>query len=318
MNGDNLYTETDPNVTRSTTSSDSGLMPCSTYLSRLYQAVSVPNYYNNHAPYNLGYYDGYKYSFDCWNLIKVVLAGWQPTGVVGSSTRPTRTGDVSGGVLLDRCTGRSKDFSQISVPGTYMYMYKGHAGTYIGMHFIDGHFVNVIECTSDWDHGVQYTYVDDRGGRYKYKGGPGGPEHGWTSWSEYGLLTPYVDYSDVGVVDPPQAATTEVGPTGNTIYELNGAVSNAEYIERRQLMDPRTTAPILTSSSSPIYEDDSTEGTYQVQIGIDANGIMQYQTKYKRIKYDGRDMWYVPMNQGGWSPHPTLDNVTYVSNSLAE
>lgn len=322
MGGDDLYEEVDP--TNSRGSGMAGLsdpsiqvMTCRTYLDRLFQAVSVPNYYNNHAPYNLGYYDGYKYSFDCWNLIKVVLAGWQPTGVVGSRTSPTVTGDVSGAVILDRCTERSRDFSKISVPGTYMYMYKGHAGTFIGDTEMNGQVVNVIECTSDWDHGVQYTYVSADGGRYKYKGGPGGTARGWTPWSEYGLL-PYIDYSDVGHVAPPQVATGQLGPTGNEIYDLNGPVSNAEYIERRQLMDPRTTAPILTKSSRPIYEDDSTDATYQVQIGVDANGIMQYQTRYKKVKYDGRDMWYVPMEQGGWSPFPVIHNANYVWSRFSE
>ena len=50
----------------------------------------------------------------------------------------------------------------------------------------------MIECTTAWQGGVQYTYVDEKGGRYNYKGG----SKSKYSWEEYGLLTPYIEYSD--------------------------------------------------------------------------------------------------------------------------
>lgn len=160
------------------------------FVSMLKTAQAVPNYYKNKYPYNLGYFDGSRYSFDCWNLIKVVLAGWHPTGVVGSFTKPTVTGDITGLAMLKKCTNRSKDFSKLSVPGTYLYMnYPAHAGTFIGEQVVGGKVVNVIECTSSWRGGVQYSYVDANGFRYNYKGASKSRK-----WSEYGLL-PWVEYT---------------------------------------------------------------------------------------------------------------------------
>ena len=112
---------------------------------------------------------------------------------MGTNIAPTVTGDVDGLTLLKRCTERSKDFSKIRVPATYLYIYSSpHSGIYIGDREINGHIVNVIECTTAWQGGVQYTYVDEKGGRYNYKGG----SKSKYSWEEYGLLTPYIEYSD--------------------------------------------------------------------------------------------------------------------------
>ena len=117
------------------------MMNSKDFLDMLKLAHDVPNYYNNKFPKNLGYFDGSRYSFDCWNLIKVVLSGWKPTGVKGSYIEPKQlvTGDVDGKTLLSKCTQRSKDFSKISIPGTYLYLASNpHAGIYIGDTVIAG------------------------------------------------------------------------------------------------------------------------------------------------------------------------------------
>ena len=172
------------------------MLKCSEFLKMLKTAHDVPNYYCNKFPRNLGYYNGNKYSFDCWNLIKVVLSGWKPTGVDGSYIKPTQlvTGDVDGKTLLGKCTQRSNDFSKLSIPGTYLYLsVKPHSGIYIGDTVINGKTYNVIECTNNsWGNGVLYTYVDKDGSRRNYKGASGKS----LNWSEYGLLTKYVEYLD--------------------------------------------------------------------------------------------------------------------------
>ena len=164
------------------------------FLDILKTAHDVPNYYSNKFPKNLGYYDGSRYSFDCWNLVKVCLSGWKPTGVKGSYIKPANlvTGDVDGATLLKKCTNRSKDFSKLSVPGTYLYLASNpHSGIYIGDTVIDGKTYNVVEATKNvWGNGVLYTYVDTDGTRRKFKGSSSKS----LKWSEYGLLTPYVDY----------------------------------------------------------------------------------------------------------------------------
>lgn len=170
-------------------------MQLSEFISKLKLAHDVPNYYNNHFPKNCGYYDGSRFSFDCWNLIKAILGGWTDNRTVGYYVSPKDfpTGDCDGYHLLMQCTNRSKDFSQLKQPGTYLYLSTSpHAGVYIGDFQYQGETFNVVECTGAWESKVQYTYVDEKGGRYLYKNGPKNKY----SWTDYGLL-PWVEYSDV-------------------------------------------------------------------------------------------------------------------------
>ena len=171
------------------------MMNVSDFIEMLKVAHDVPNKYNNRPGYNLGYFDGKKYNFDCWNLIKVVLAGWVPTNVAGSKTDPKVTGDVDGATLLARCTQRSKDFSKISVPGTYLYLSTSpHSGIFIGEFQENGKIYNVIECTKGMyagQDGVTYSYVGPDGSRSAWKGAPSRMR-----WTDYGLLTPYVNYGN--------------------------------------------------------------------------------------------------------------------------
>ena len=120
------------------------------FLKMLRTAHDVPNYYCNKYPKNLGYFDGKRYSFDCWSLIKVVLSGWQPGGAPGSFFPAGKlvTGDVDGYTILKSCTERSKDFTKISVPGTYLYLATSpHAGIFLGEFEKDGKIYNAIVCT---------------------------------------------------------------------------------------------------------------------------------------------------------------------------
>lgn len=170
------------------------------FIDKLKLAHDVPNYYNNHFPKNCGYYDAKlgKFSFDCWNLVKVILSGWTNTMVDGYYISPKQfvTGDCDGYTLLKKCSGQSKDFSKLKQPGTYLYLSTSpHAGVYVGDFIYQGHVFNVVECTGAWESKVQYTYVDEKGGRFLYKGG----SKSKYSWTDYGLLTPYVDY---GVITP--------------------------------------------------------------------------------------------------------------------
>lgn len=170
------------------------MMKLKDFIDKLRLAHDVPNFYCNKPGKNLGYHwpDG-RFSFDCWNLIKVVLAGWDGTNAIGTNVKPSVTGDCDGYTLLQKCTNRSKDFSKLSQPGTYLYLSTSpHAGVYLGDFVQGGYTFNVVECTGAWESKVQYTYVDKDGGRYLYKGGPKSKY----SWTDYGLLTPYVIYDE--------------------------------------------------------------------------------------------------------------------------
>lgn len=159
--------------------------------------VTLPTHYDNVFPRNCGYYDGADWSFDCWNLIKAVIWGWNEDTTVGSYTyAPGRYGleDWNGVQLLSKCDDISTDFSNISV-GEYLY-YSGtvdHAGIYIGNKTVNGHVVNVVECTPIWNNGVQYSYIDSNGVRYEYQGAPASitwTAHGKLPWISYGGHTP--------------------------------------------------------------------------------------------------------------------------------
>ena len=61
-------------------------MEQSQFLDMLKLAHDKPNFYNNTPGKNLGYHwQNGSFSFDCWNLIKVVLAGWNGTNPVGTN-----------------------------------------------------------------------------------------------------------------------------------------------------------------------------------------------------------------------------------------
>lgn len=184
------------------------------FLKMLEKAHDVPNRYCNKFPQNLGYFDGQKYSFDCWNLIKAVLSGWNACGIPGSyvHTEQLVTGDVDGYTLLKNCTGRSKDFSKISVPGTYLYLathpYE-HAGVYVGDFVKDGKTYNVVECTKNMyqgQDGVTYSYVDKDGTRRPWKGG-----NAKLQWTDWGYLTKWVNYGDQIPKTPDKPANLDKG-----------------------------------------------------------------------------------------------------------
>lgn len=198
------------------------------FIAKLKLAHDVPNYYNNHFPYNCGYYDGSRFSFDCWNLIKAILGGWTDNRTKGYYVSPANfpCGDVDGYHLLMQCTNRSKDFSQLKQPGTYLYLSTDpHAGVYIGDFQYQGETFNVVECTGAWESKVQYTYVDEKGGRYLYKNGPKNKY----SWTDYGLL-PYVDYTSDNVPQPlPVPGTVIDTPFGIDVsrYQRGFDIQNA-------------------------------------------------------------------------------------------
>lgn len=310
------------------------------FVAMLYTAQKVPNYYSNSR--NLGQYDGQKYSFDCWNLIKTILSGWSPYPNYNPGGTSV-TGDVTGATLLSKCGvtyGQRQDFSLIHEPGTYLYM-EGHSGVYVGDFYDEqGRHYNVIECTH-WSSsrsddprgygdlytsgnvtpvntnpdgsakGVIFTYISSTGQRRAYEGGRIGGQ-----WSNYALLK-WVEYS--GNYSIPQV-TEYTGNTagysgpgypstpGTPVYEARPTQA-FEYMLRDAIMLPRTVPPVLQSSSRIIYED-GRESAEEL-VTINNGGVITTSTIYKRVKYDGRDMWYVPQSEGGWSPFDHLDNAAY-------
>lgn len=143
------------------------------FVQKLEVLAVAPSYYSNKYPNNLGYVhsDGRR-SFDCWNLIKAILNGYDVTNnTVGYYQKDlSKTGDTDINGLINQCTVISTDFTKIAPGAILKYTGGTHAGVYVGDHVIDGKTYNVIECTSAWEKKVLYSWLDPDGTRRHYKG----------------------------------------------------------------------------------------------------------------------------------------------------
>lgn len=116
--------------------------------------------------------DANTFGFDCVNLIKAVLWGWNAdlSDVYGGAEyKSNGVPDVSANQMINYCD-QVADFSSRQVEkGEFVWM-DGHCGIYVG----DGY---VIECTPKWKNCVQKTKLSDR------------------VWLKHGFL-PWVDYTE--------------------------------------------------------------------------------------------------------------------------
>lgn len=189
------------------------VMTSAEFVQRLKNIVNRPNYYYNQFPYNLGYYNGYAISFDCWNLVKALInePDIDQNYTVGHYAPPVgNMGDWDGWTILQHCEGVSTDFTRIFV-GEYLYM-AGHAGVYIGNGL-------VIECTCDWEGGVLVSRITSSGARYR--NGVYG-----RSWTYHGRLSEWIDYSA-----KPSGKIAVDGVWGIDTTRLCQKVMKAEYPE---------------------------------------------------------------------------------------
>lgn len=171
-------------------------MTAEEYKNTLIELTRMKTSYNNHYPKNLGYvaYDGTR-SFDCWNLIKAILNGYDiHNNTVGYFQKNlSKTGDCDGAGLLKQCSHVSTDFIRLGNEVKYLYM-PGHAGSYIGYMEVSGHAYNVIECTGSWTRNVLLSWVDSDGTRRRYKGGA---KNG--KWKQHGVMDKWLTYSKPSV-----------------------------------------------------------------------------------------------------------------------
>lgn len=148
--------------------------------------------YNNHYPYNLGYNHGGYWSWDCWNLPKSIIWGWNESIPVGDFQRKdldTGLGDWNGWTILNCCNEISRDFSNV-LPGEFLLTGdKSHAGTFVGEFVHNGKTYNTIECTVAFGGGVVPSYTAPNGYRYSCKGGNKN-----NAWAWHGRL-PWIDYA---------------------------------------------------------------------------------------------------------------------------
>ena len=135
------------------------------------------------------------FGFDCVNLIKGVLWGWNGNlnhvyggAVYGSNGVPDTNAN---GVFCDYCYNQSSNCSNI-VPGEFVWM-EGHIGVYIG----DG---LAVECTPIWADGVQITAVGNIGAKAGYA---------TRTWTSHGK-SKFVDYSGSPSPAPQPQPTPEL------------------------------------------------------------------------------------------------------------
>lgn len=212
------------------------VMTSAELVQKLKNIVNRANYYYNRFPYNLGYYNGYAISFDCWNLVKALIndPNIDQNYTYGYHAPPVgNMGDWDGWTILQHCSDVSTDFSRIFV-GEYLYM-AGHAGIYIGNGL-------VVECTTDWDGGTQISRITSSGGRYK--NGVWG-----RSWTYHGKLTEWIDYSvkPSGKIDEDgiwgMDTTRLVQKVMRKEYpelEVDGIISSQEVAQKKYLLNADT------------------------------------------------------------------------------
>lgn len=118
------------------------------------------------------------FGFDCVNLIKGLLWGWNgDAGKTYGGAKYVSNGvpDTNADGMIQLCKEVSTDFSKIEV-GEAVWL-KGHIGVYIG----DG---LAVESTPAWKNCVQVTAVHNIGKKSGYKG---------RKWTKHGKL-PFVSY----------------------------------------------------------------------------------------------------------------------------
>ena len=168
------------------------IMTSEQLVTRLKILASRKTYYKNKYPDNLCYvHTDLRTSADCVNLLKAIFNGYDVYNqTVGYYQRSlSNTGDCTEYGLLKQCTDISSDFKKLKDGEPRVLYMSGHIGCFIGTTNLNGKVYNVIECTASWGGGILYSYVNETGERYNYKGGSRNGK-----WRQHGLATAWVEY----------------------------------------------------------------------------------------------------------------------------
>lgn len=142
------------------------------------------------------------FGFDCVNLIKGVLWGWngdKKKTYGGAKYNTKGVPDTNADGMIKLCKEVSTDFSNVKV-GEAVWC-SGHIGVYIG----DG---LAIECTPAWKNKVQITACNVKKAGYNTR-----------TWKKHGKL-PWIDYD---VVEKPKKTTTKKPASTKEVKASEGA-----------------------------------------------------------------------------------------------
>ena len=145
------------------------------------------------------------FGFDCVNLIKGVLWGWngdKSKTYGGAQYAVNGVPDVSADGMIAKCLNVSTNFSNIEV-GEVVWM-SGHIGVYIG----DG---LAVECTPSWKNCVQITACNCTKSGYNRR-----------NWTKHGKL-PYITYA--------KAETKKLESGNDIVWELMNGKHKIEISE---------------------------------------------------------------------------------------
>lgn len=141
------------------------------------KAEQYPSWYTSSRIASLKKLVGLGYfGFDCVNLIKAVLWGWNgKSSSGGAKYLSNNVPDVNADTAINLCSDVSSNFSDIE-PGEAVWL-SGHIGIYIG----DG---LVIECSPKWENKTQITALKNMGSVSGYNS---------RTWTKRGKL-PWIEY----------------------------------------------------------------------------------------------------------------------------
>jgi len=146
------------------------------------KAAQYPNWYTQAKKDKFNTLVNKNYwGFDCVNLIKAILWGWngdRSATYGGAKYASNKVPDVSADGMIQLCKGVTTNFKADIPIGAALWC-SGHIGVYIGNGL-------GVECTPIWKDGVQITAVKNIGEK------PGYNARQWTKWG----LIPWVDYTD--------------------------------------------------------------------------------------------------------------------------
>lgn len=118
------------------------------------------------------------FGFDCVNLLKGVLWGWNGDTTKtygGAKYAANGVPDTNADGMIKLCSDVTTDFSKIEVGEAVWF--SGHIGVYIGKGL-------AVECTPTWEDGVQITAVKNIGAVVGFNA---------RKWTKHGKL-PYITY----------------------------------------------------------------------------------------------------------------------------